>query len=307
MAEVRHSPSYGAGDPTRADVVARRISWGAILAGAITAVGVSMLLGLLGVWGSAAAVDPITPGGSPTVATFGFTAGLFSALSALLALFCGGWVAGRLAGVPSSADGMLHGWLTWSLTMVVFFWLITSAATSVVSGAFGAMGSVAQLAGQGASAAGSAATQASDDVSWNNLPGPIQNVLGQVEGQLRDAAQANGVQLPQDRQEMNALIQDLGTALVQGDTDRLGTILSQRTGVTPEQANATIEQFRTEAQQTVDQAVVQAREVAQQTADGVASGAFWGLIALLLSAVAAAVGGRMGIPDDHVARTGQRA
>ncbi|WGF90824.1 hypothetical protein [Marinivivus vitaminiproducens] len=302
MAEVRPTPSYGSSDTNRADAVARRISWGAIFAGTITAVGVSILLGLLGVWGSATAVEPMTAGATPDVSTMGFTAGLFSALSVLLALFCGGWVAGRLAGVPSGTDGMLHGWLTWGLTMVVFFWLVTSAATSVVGGAFGAIGGVAQLAGQGASAAGSAATQAGDDVSLSSLPAPIRNVLGQIEGQLRGAAQANGVQLPQDRQELDALVQDLASAALQGNTDQLGSILSQRTGVSPEQANATIEQFQAEAQQTIDQAETQAREAAQATAEGVASGAIWGLFALLLAAIAAAVGGRIGIPTDHVAK-----
>jgi hypothetical protein len=65
----------------------------------------------------------------------------------LISLFIGGYVAGRLAGMPRNAEGILHGILTWSVFTLFSFYLITTA----VGGVFNTVGNVIS---KGLSAAG---------------------------------------------------------------------------------------------------------------------------------------------------------
>ena len=77
-------------------------------------------------------------------------------ICSLIAVFAGSWVAGRLAGMPDRTDGMLHGLVTWGLAMLLLIYLLTTAVSSLVGGAFGIVGSAMQAVGQGAQAAGGA-------------------------------------------------------------------------------------------------------------------------------------------------------
>ncbi len=64
---------------------------------------------------------------------------IWLAVTNILALFTGGWIAGRLAGSPIELDGLIHGFLVWSLVTLVTLWLFTSATGSIISGAAGAV------------------------------------------------------------------------------------------------------------------------------------------------------------------------
>ena len=79
-----------------------------------------------------------------------------------------------------------------------------------------------------------------------------------------------------------------------------------RTGKSRPEAEATVasyqqtyEKARVQYEQTKAQAEQKAREIGQKTADGVASAALWAFVALLLSAIAAAVGGYLARAERH--------
>ncbi|MGC1471042.1 MAG: hypothetical protein WA775_00510 [Psychroserpens sp.] len=109
-----------------------RISWGAILAGSITAIVVAFLLNLLGLGIGLTTIDPMTEAnameglGTGTIIWWG--------ISNLAALFIGGMVAGRMCGLPANSDGGLHGFLAWSLYLILSIYLVTSAIGGIFNG-----------------------------------------------------------------------------------------------------------------------------------------------------------------------------
>lgn len=109
-----------------------RISWGAIFAGALTALALVALLNLLGLGIGFSTIDPLTE--DHALKGVGVGALIWFGLSNLAALFVGGLVAGRLSGFPARSDGGLHGFLAWALFAMVSLYLMTSAIGSVVSG-----------------------------------------------------------------------------------------------------------------------------------------------------------------------------
>src|SRR4029453_9530866 len=74
----------------------RRISWSAILAGVAVALGVSILLGLLGAGLGAGSVNP-TREQNP-MQGLGIGALIWMVVSGIIAFFAGGWVAGYASG-----------------------------------------------------------------------------------------------------------------------------------------------------------------------------------------------------------------
>ncbi len=136
--------------------VVRRISWGAVFAGVTMALVVQVLLAMLGAGIGLATLDPAGEG-SPEAGAFGTGAAVWWVASMLVAFFIGGWVAGRMAGLPTASDGRLHGLLAWGLTTLLMLYLLTSTVGGVIGGAFNLMGSVA---GQGAQAAASVGERA---------------------------------------------------------------------------------------------------------------------------------------------------
>jgi hypothetical protein len=89
------------------------VSWGALFAGAIAALGVWVLLYSLGL---ALGLSTVDPNDTDTVRRTGIFTGLWGLVAPLVALFIGGLVAGRSAGPLRRGSGALHGLIVWSLT-----------------------------------------------------------------------------------------------------------------------------------------------------------------------------------------------
>jgi hypothetical protein len=118
-----------------------RLSWGAIFAGLFVAVGLHLVLALLGIAVGFTAWDPASPGTDPGRVAMGV--GIWAAISGLIALFVGGMTTGRLAGVLTQRDGALHGVVLWSLTTIMVLWLVVSGLGFLLGGAFGIIGRTA--------------------------------------------------------------------------------------------------------------------------------------------------------------------
>ena len=232
------SNGTAAGRGTFSDTVAvqpglyRRISWGAVLGGTLMVVAVQLLLSMLGLGLGLTTIDPAQgAAGTPEATTMGTTAAVWWAVSYLVALIVGGYVAARLAGAFEKTDGVLHGLLTWALALVVSFWLLTSAIGSVIGGAFNAVGNavsgisstVADAVPQVADASGLSAEQIQQRVQ--NLMRPADQT-----GQSPEAAQ-------------NELV-SLVPRIVAGGQDaeqaqqRAIQIVSQQAGISEDEARA---------------------------------------------------------------------
>ena len=123
-------------------VMINQVSWGAIFAGAVIAVSAQVVLNMVGVGVGAATLDPST-GDNPTAGAFGIGAGIWFAISTILAALLGGVAAGRLSGKPKPSTAGWHGLTAWAVSTIFVIYLIGSSVTSLVGGAVGT-GSIAR-------------------------------------------------------------------------------------------------------------------------------------------------------------------
>lgn len=212
-----------------------RVSWGAIFSGAVLALAIQLVLTLIGVAVGLATLDPAT-GNSPSASALGSGAAIWWAVSSLISLFAGGYIAARLGG---TFNGWLHGLTTWGTVTMLTIVLLTTAAGRLI-------GSASGLANFAASN--------SDKAAQMPIPPAMQQQLDQLRTQAAGAmnnAAAQGQQTAQDAQ----------TA-------------AQRPGTQPIEAKA--------------------RDAADKAASGGAMGTGGAAIALILGAVAAALGGKAG-------------
>ena len=322
-----------------------RISWSAVFAGALVALAIHIALSTLGVGVGAAAIDPHnrehpTKGVPTTILVWMFVSGL-------IALFAGGWVAGRLANtVPF--DSAIQGIIVWSFATVALLILATTTAGAVLGGTFRLLGAGVSAAGSAASAAGSAvatvaphAAQLAKDalgdvipqIDWKGIQKDAKKVLhlgngngGNEQGKSDEAGKQGGQQgnnqggqgkqqdgkggaaakMWDDNQEVMEMVTKAYGAIRDGglanaDRDELMSVISERAGVSKEEANKTVEkwekQYR-EAKVQYDAAVAKAeqkaRDAAAATTSAVSRVAVWTFASLVFGVAVAAAGGNLG-------------
>src|SRR5690349_14919798 len=93
-----------------------KLSWAAIFGGTIVALGLWVLLCSLGLALGLSAIDPANPGSARAA---GIGTGVWSLVAPLIALFIGGMVASRTAGIVDRVGGAIHGAVLWSLATIV--------------------------------------------------------------------------------------------------------------------------------------------------------------------------------------------
>jgi hypothetical protein len=172
---------------------ASRVHWGAIFAGAVGAVGVTIILVSLGPGLGLATVSPWTPSSTPP-ATFGIAAGIWLIITQWLSAGLGGYLAGRLREkwVGVRTDEVLfrdtaHGLLAWALAtiIVVALLIVGSAVAGAVAAATPAP--AAPVSPEAAEAARKAAISFSFFSSLSFLIGAlIGAVAGALGGYHRD-------------------------------------------------------------------------------------------------------------------------
>ena len=159
-----------------------RLSWSAIFAGLVTAIVLELVFSLLGLAIGLGAIDT-----GDTARSMGIGAAIWAVVTAIIALFIGGWVAGRVSGPRTSGNGALHGFVLWGLSTLVAVWLIASGVGALAGGAFGLASNVLSgtAAGvtQGATQVGAAAAA---------RPSAAQRAAGRVDSAAQAmASQAN--------------------------------------------------------------------------------------------------------------------
>ena len=85
--------------------------WGAVWVGALSAIALVLIFGLLGIALGAYAGVPTR--GYPSWREFGFGTMLMSVLGAFLAFAVGGWAAGKIVGAGPAERTMLHAAIAW--------------------------------------------------------------------------------------------------------------------------------------------------------------------------------------------------
>ena len=255
----------------------RRVSWGAIFAGATAVVAVELLLNLLGAGVGAATINPQE--GQVPGQGLALGAVIWFALSCIISLFIGGWVVGRLAECPSKRDGALHGFVTWAVASLVLVYMLSTAVGGLLGGAASVLGQTASLAGRGAQSAAPMVT----------------NVIGQATGVTPEQVQSDAGDLARDP-NFQAFVSGVirNGQVTPQDRQALAKLLVARRNMSMEGANATIDRWRAQIEQGVQQAKQATAQAATAAASGVSKGAFGSFFALLLGLVAAVAGSWVG-------------
>jgi hypothetical protein len=294
----------------------KRVSWGAIFAGAVVAIVTQIALSLMGLGLGLGAFDPATS--DDTVRGLGIGAGIWLALSTIVSFYTGGYVAGRLAGLPKRPDGLIHGVVMWGVVSLFTIYLASSAIGSVVSGAFGVVGNIAQGAG------GAIASVVPDDIGQriqeridvSAVQDDAAALLrdagidpGELEARARDEAadvrSAATASPEQAEAQIRRSIQALADEGRQIDRDNVVNLIVARTDLTEAQARQRVaqyegqfEQLRSRASAEIDTLGNRAVETAESATDALSNAAWWAFLAMLIGVIAAAVGGAGGSPHD---------
>lgn len=245
-----------------------KLSWGSILGGLVVALGVWLMLTVLGLAIGLSAVDPNQPA---TLKTAGMTTGIWSLVVPLVALFVGGVVASRTAGIVDRPAGAIHGAVLWAFATIIAV-VMTGA---VVRG-------IADLAGSIGGTAASAIGSQAPSIDATDLVGPINDRLA-AEGKP-----------PIAPEQLQAAMRDAASmAIQQGrfDKETFARALSQDTALS-----------RTDARDIADRIEAQVRTQTQQVergalqaADTTGKAMWWVFFGMTLSLVTAVAGATIGV------------
>jgi hypothetical protein len=230
------------------------VEWGAVIAGALFAAALSFVFIA---FGSAIGLSMTSawPDAGATARWTATLAAFWMLLQQIASFMAGGYLAGRLRKEPDSRtretefrDGM-HGALVWALAIVIGAALAASAAMVV-----------ARVGAEAGRTAVSAASQNSDQLSYFAdallRPGQAQAQPGQPAAQPQQP-------VPQDvRDEITRIMarSALNREMSQQDRSYLATIVAQRTGMSPDEAQRRVSETFTQMEQSLRDAADKARK-----------------------------------------------
>ena len=276
------------------------LSWRAVLAGAVGALGLYLLLSLIATGIGLAVFDPMRD--AEPAKNFGKGAAIGWSICALVALFFGGWIAGRFNG-GNKLTGGLHGYLVWSVAMVATFGV-------VVLGGGMALGGMAKVVGAGLQGAGKVAVGAGDLAKES-----LQRNQEQVQSFLDEAVAVRGTnsttnQTIRAKREISfALTRSFATgtnAVTQENRAALVKALSENEGLSEADANKLVADWtdsyyklKADFQEAKATAEAKAREKADVAARRLSKAAFCSFIAFWIGAMVASYGGVLGARTAH--------
>lgn len=273
-------------------ILINKISWGAVFAGAAVALVVQLILNMIGIGVGASTLNPGIDG-SPDARNFSIGAGVWWALSGIIAAFAGGYIASRLSGGPSESTGGWHGLTSWAVTTLLIFYLLTTAVGSLIGGAFNTVSSA--LGGLGKTAATAAQTAAP---SLANATDPFSSIEQSLRGStgndpaaLKDAAVV----------AMRAVVSG-NQAQAQEAREKAAQALAKAQNIPVEEARNRVTNYEKQYRDTIAATKQKATEAADVAAKTISRGALLGSLALLLGALAAWFGGRMGSVEPTITR-----
>jgi hypothetical protein len=265
-----------------------RMSWSAVFAGTLIALGVWFLLHLIGTGIGLAAVDPQDPG---TLRGVGIGTGIWGVIAALLALFAGGFAAGRVSGVLTRIGAGIQGAVLWALTTFVALLVVIWMVSTVIGGAVGLGATAARTVVE----AGPQIVGAMDGDALDALGIDADQLLAPVNERLR----AEGLP-PVTAEELEAATQDaVAMAIREGRVDRQVFVqsLSENTEMSPAEA----QQVAAQIEQRVDEQVAalgprleQAQVAALRAVEATGRAMIWMFFAFLLGLAAAVAGTVLG-------------
>ena len=314
-------------------VAAKRISWGAVFAGAVLALVIQLALTLLGLGIGLGTIDPLTE--QDPMAGIGIGAAIWWVISMLASLYLGASVASRLAGMPRPTDGLLHGLLTWSVVTLLTFYLLTTAVGRLIGGVTGIAGRALSGVGSGIAAVAPQAGEAikgelkAQGIDLNDVkqqarlllrqtgkselsPETLERQAKTTGRQAKDAAGQSAANPQAADDNFDDVIDRLGdqarTIGNAADRDAAVNVVMKRTGKSRTESEqivdnwiATAKQAQAKLAEAKVKAEAAAREAGDKAAAGLSKAALLMSLGLGLGAAAAAFGGRRAAPRSVMA------
>jgi len=277
------------------------VSWGAIFAGAVSGAALSLILVMLGLGLGLTAVSPWAHEGVSGT-TFGVSAIIWLTLTQLVAAGMGGYLAGRLrtrwVAVPADEvyfRDSAHGFLAWALAALLTASLLGSAIGNLVAATVRTGATIAGAAGMTgmAGAGGATATVASDtQAQANGEDGATAYLLDSLFRRAGDAP--NGAVATDPARQAEEVRRIMMNTIRTGDLPEqerqyLARLVSQRTGLTQQQAEARVTETYSILQKRIQEVEIAAREAADQARQASSYMTLWMFISLLIGAFSASV------------------
>lgn len=269
-----------------------RLSWGAVFGGAVAALGLWALLYVFGLAVGLSTIDPNSMRGLRPSAMF---AGIWAVIAPLIALFIGGWVAGRGAGFVGRAGGAVHGLVVWSLTTIFGGALIVALLSTVMAG----VAQVGQAVIRGETSPSAASVESHPGASAPTLSLDVGEALRPINDRLLALGQSPVSVAAVEAAARRAAAQ--ATAEGRWDHDTLANALTLDTGLSQSDAGQVVDRLEAQYREQITEMRMRAQDAADSARVGALKAAersgkaFWGLFgALLFGLISSLLGGAAG-------------
>jgi hypothetical protein len=287
-------PKHVLEEPVATTVISHRFShvvWGSVFAGVVMAMVVQLFLSVLG---SGIGLSAVQHDGS-NLQELGVGAIVWWIAAGTIAFFIAGWTSGRMAGIPRPLDGMMHGILAWGVTTIISVFVITSAMGVAIKGGV-------NMVKSGSQAIAAAAPQVGDAIN-NVIPPEYKPDTMEIQNEIRvtlDQRLQQPDQAPQVMQQLVPAVIALGSEQNQdANRQKVVTILTQNTNMTPQEADQTVDRWAQNAQQArvqLQQGAEVAKDKAVDASQAAGKMALATSVMLLLGILASGFGGMIGAP-----------
>lgn len=268
-----------------------RISWGAVIAGAIVAAATSLLLSLLGAAFGGGSISDLEQAARGEANAAGAGMAIWAIIDLFLSMLFGGYVASRLSGTHSHLDGELHGVTMWALATL----LGVLGFAGAIAGAIAGMGFNVGPAVLGPTA--SQSVQVAPELDPQRLVDRFETSLGRS---------GNPTTMTHDQiaAEMRTILGGhsfvTNGTLSDADRARLVSLAAAQFGLTNDEATQRVARMESDAKATFAAADQRARNLADQAAQGVASGARALFTSLVFGLLGALIGAWLGTRHKRV-------
>jgi hypothetical protein len=268
-----------------------RISWGAVLAGAVVSVATTLLLSLLGAAMGAGSIHALNATATD-LSNYGTGAAIWEIINLALSMAFGGYVTARLSGTHSHLDAELHGVTMWGIAVLLGSVLLARA----VGGLVGLLGpSIGPVVSHAVGSPGVVSGVVSSEVH-------PQTVIDRLQQSLSSSGDPTTMSREQIGAEIAALVHSSfpSGSLSEADHTRLVNLVAAQSGVTREEAARRVTRMESDAKASLAQVEQRARVAADEVARSTATAARALFTALVVGLLAALVGAWLGTRHKRV-------
>ncbi len=280
-------------------------AWGAIFAGAIAALVLTMLLLLLGAGVGLSSISPWSQQGISATA-FGVSTIVWLIVTQMLASGMGGYLAGRLrckwAGTQLDEvyfRDTAHGFLAWSVATLVAACMISSTIGSIVGGGVRSVSTITSAAVLGG------VTAAGDETNQADNAGPSSAMHYVIDSLFRTNAPATGesnnaaVEVKPAVTTKPEVMRILTNALSMktmppADLTYISQLVAKHTGLTPAEAESRVSALYSNMQKSKQEAEIATKQAIDQARKASFYSTLWLFAALLIGAFSASLAATWG-------------